>query len=231
MYIAKHFELTTEQIADLLANATTAQVVGGYPEGPEATILPISYVPDAGGGLGSILAHVTRTNPLWKREPIGDLLAIVSGPDAYISPTWFPSYPTAPEVPTWNYLTVHAYGRLIVHDDAEWCRAAVAELSASHGYDVAQVSDRSMELMLRSIVGIELELTRVLGKAKMSQNKSSVFIEGVTAGLRERSEGLDADVADAMDAISLPQALAREAMVEGIRAEHLLGHPVASDQS
>lgn len=223
MYIAKHFELSSERIADLLGHAATAEVVAGYAEGPEATLLPISYRPDPDGGLGSIVAHVTRTNPVWKREPIGDLLAIVSGPDGYVSPTWYPGYPERADVPTWNYLTVHAYGRLIVHDDADWSRQLVTELSASYGYDVAQVDDRAMELMLRSVVGIELELTRVLGKGKLSQNKSSAFVDSVMGGLRERGEGADADLAHAMAQISMPHARAREELVEGIRAEHQLG--------
>jgi len=223
MYIPKHFELAPEQIRALLGSATTAQVVAGYPEGPEATLLPVAYVPDADGGLGLLVAHVTRTNPLWKREPLGDVLAIVAGPDAYISPTWFPGYPDKAEVPTWNYLTAHAYGRLVVHDDADWCRRMVTELSASHGYDVAQVDDRSMELMLRSVVGIELRLTRVLGKGKLSQNKSTAFLDGVIGGLLDRAEGSDSDLADAMAEIAVPHAAAREELVEGIREEHRLG--------
>ena len=223
MYIPKHFELAPDHVRALLASATTAQVVAAYADGPEATLLPIAYVPDAAGGLGSLVAHVTRTNQLWRREPLGDVLAIVSGPDAYISPTWFPGYPDKAEVPTWNYLTAHAYGRLVVHDDAAWCRKMVTDLSASHGYDVAPVDERSMELMLRSIVGIELRLTRVLGKGKLSQNKSTEFLDAVIGGLLERAEGADADLADVMAEISVPHAAAREELVEGIREEHRLG--------
>ena len=175
MYIAKHFELTTEQIADLLANATTAQVVGGYPEGPEATILPISYVPDAGGGLGSILAHVTRTNPLWKREPIGDLLAIVSGPDAYISPTWFPSYPTAPEVPTWNYLAVHCRVQATLIDGAEdkdaLLKALIGDHEPAYAAQWRALGEDFARKMLAGIVAFELRVLDLQCKLKLNQHR------------------------------------------------------------
>ena len=222
MYIPKHFELTTEQASALLASAETAQLVVAYADGPEATLLPVEYVPDA-AGLGSLNMHVTRTNPVWKKAPLGEALALVSGPDAYVNPEWDPGCAENPGVPTWNYATGHAYGTRVVHDDAEWSRATVSRLSASHGYDVAQVDDRAMELMLRSVVGIELKLTRVLAKGKLSQNKSAAFVESVMAGLAERGAGDDAELAAAMESIALPHARAREQLVEGIRAEHRLG--------
>lgn len=217
MYIPKHFELTEAQVRGLLASATTAQVVAAYPEGPEATLLPVGYVPSA-DGLGSLAMHVTRTNDLWRKPPIGEVLAIVSGPDAYVSPTWYPGHAEAPDVPTWNYVTAHAYGRLVVHDDAAWSRATVTALSASHGYDVGAVDERAMELMLRSIVGLELQLTRVLGKGKLSQNKPTAFVGAVIDGLRDRGQADDEALADAMKSISLPHAAAREELVAGIRA-------------
>jgi len=230
MYIAKHFELDADQVRDLLASAETAQVVAAYPEGPEATLLPVSYVPDA-AGLGSLVAHVTRVNPLWKREPLGEVLAIVSGPDAYVSPTWYPDHAEAPQVPTWNYLTVHAYGQLVVHDDASWSRKVVDDLCAQHGYDLAQVDERAIDVMLRSVVGVELKLTRVLGKGKLSQNKSTDFLDSVMAGLRDRGHARDEALADAMAEISVPHAAAREELVGGIREQFLKDKQAESAQS
>ena len=220
MYVAKHFEMAPEQWRELLSNAETAQIVGGYPDGPEATLLPVRYLPAADGGLGSLVAHVTRTNDVWRKKATGDLLAILSGPDSYVMPEWFPDHANNPSVPTWNYVTVHAYGELIVHDDADWAREAVADLSAAHGYDVDQVSEHAMEVMLRSIVGIELRLTRVIAKAKLSQNKKTGFVEAVIDGLRGRDEDADAALAEAMNEISLPHAMARDEVVAEIRAEH-----------
>lgn len=222
MYVAKHFELPADEAGRLLASVPVCQFVVAHPEGPEATLLPYEFVPDA-AGLGTLRMHVTRVNPVWKRTPLGESLAIVSGPDAYVTPEWFPGYPEKAEVPTWNYSTVHAYGDLVIHDDPEWCRDMVTRLSAAHGYDVAQVAERDMELMLRSVVGLELKLTRVLGKGKLHQNKSTELIGSVAAGLRERGHAADIAVAEAMEAISLPHADAREKLVGGIRAEHQLG--------
>jgi len=223
MYIAKHFELPPERVAELLASAATAQLVTAHAWGPEATLLPMSYQPDAAGGLGSLHFHVTRTNPVWKTERLGEALAIVSGPDAYVSPTWEPGFAEAPGVPTWNYETVHAYGDLVIHDDPAWAREAVTRLSAQHGYDVAQVSERTMDLLLRSVVGVELKIARVLAKGKLSQNRPSASIEAMIEALRERGLDDDEALAEVMEDVSLPHAKARESLVDGIRAEHNLG--------
>lgn len=222
MYIAKHFELSADEVGRLLSSVPTAQLIVAYPEGPEATLLPFEYVPDA-DGLGSLHLHVTRINPVWKTPGLGEALAVISGADAYVTPEWFPGYPEQAQVPTWNYSTVHAYGCLIVHDDAEWCRSAVTRLSALHGYDTAVVDQSALDIMLRSVVGLELKLTRVLGKGKLSQNKATDVISSVAAGLRSRGGASDIAVADDMTRISLPHAAARQELVEGIRAEHQLG--------
>lgn len=216
MYIPRHFELAPERAAELLAAAETAEVVAAYPEGPEATLLPVEFAP-AASGLGSLQAHVTRTNPLWKRPPLGEVLAIVSGPDAYVTPEWYPGYPAGAGVPTWNYVTVHAYGELIVRDDPGWTRGVVSRLSARHAYDLSVVPEAEVDVMLRSIVGIELRLTRVLAKAKLSQNKSPELIQRVMAGLKRRGTNADAELDDAMGAIALPHATARVELVTGIR--------------
>ena len=231
MYVPRHFELTEAHWRPLLAGAEAAQVVAAYQTGPEATLLPVSYEPGPDGGLGSLLLHATRTHDLWRKAPLGEVLAIVSGPDAYVSPEWYPGFDVAPDVPTWNYVTVHAYGELVVHDDRAWVLDAVRRVSADHGFDLDVVDDGDVDLMLRAIVGLELRLTRVVAKAKLHQNKSTEFIGSVIAGLRGRGEGEDDGVADAMTDVSLPHARAREELVAGIRAEHQLGlaRPVPRD--
>ena len=224
MYIPAHFEMDADVASELLASAESAQVVAAYPEGPEATLLPVLWC--EGDGLGSLITHVTRTNPLWKKAPLGEVLAIVSGPDAYIDPEWDPSNAEARGVPTWNYATVHAYGELIVHDDQDWTRDCVTRLSTRHGYDLEGVAPASMDGMLRSIVGLELRLTRVLAKSKLSQNKTPASVEAFIAGLEERGQGADADLADAMREQALPHAVARAELVQGLRE----GRSVSSDR-
>lgn len=219
MYTPKHFAMTPEQTSELLAAADVAQLVTAHPSGPVATLLPVLYEPE-GGGLGRLLFHLTRVNDQWRDPGLGEALAIVSGPDSYIAPQWLASFAERPGVPTWNYLTVHAYGELIAHDDAAWIADAVDRLSARHGYATEQVDADALARMLRAIVGVELRITRVEAKAKLSQNKAPEDVAGVVAGLERAGEH---DLAQATAAISLPHALARAELIAGVRSGRRLG--------
>jgi transcriptional regulator len=124
---------------------------------------------------------VARNNPHWRAAgaATGESLAIVRGPDAYVSPSWYPSKAEHGRVvPTWNYLTVHLYGRLVVHESTDWLRDLVTRLTAVHEVGVGsswQPSDAPsayLEGQLRAIVGLELVVSRVEAKAKLSQNRS-----------------------------------------------------------
>jgi transcriptional regulator len=215
MYTPRHFAMSDLRVRDLLATATTAQLVTAHETGPVATLLPLTWRPDASGdGFGSLIFHVTRVNPVWKEPHLGDALAILSGPDGYIHADWYASNAASPGVPTWNYVTVHAYGPLVVHEDAAWVRRAVWELSEAHGYDATQVDPDATEKMLRAIVGIELPIARLEAKDKLNQNRTPADIEGAIAGLR--SVGGDA-LADDMERVSVPHATARAELVDGVR--------------
>lgn len=218
MYTPKHFELDDAHVRALLATAETAQLVTAHAAGPVATLLPLTHRPDAGGEHGSLIFHVTRVNPVWRDVGLGEALAILSGPDGYIHADWYASNAESPGVPTWNYVTVHAYGRLVVHEDPGWLREAVWEMSDRFGYDSRQVDEVTTERMLRAIVGLELPITRLEAKAKLNQNRTPADIAGAIRGLR--SVGQD-DLADAMDAISVPHAAARAALIADVRGRHL----------
>lgn len=215
MYTPGHFAMAADRVAALLASATTAQLVTAHETGPVATLLPLTYRPDAtGAGLGSLIFHVTRVNPVWREPHLGDALAILSGPDGYIHADWYASNAAAPGVPTWNYVAVHAYGPLIVHDDPDWVRDAVGELSARHGYDDTRVDADAHARLLRAIVGIELPVSRVEAKDKLNQNRTPEDVAGAIAGLR----GVGAhELADVMTAVSVPHAAARSALVADVR--------------
>lgn len=218
MYIPRQFAMTPEQARDVLETADTAQLITAHETGPVATLLPVEYEA-SDEGFGSLNFHLTRINTQWKDHGLGEALAIVSGPDSYIAPEWLASYADAPGVPTWNYVTVHAYGELIVHDDPAWTKATVDRLSRRHGYDTGVVDPEAIERMLRAIVGLEFKIHRVEAKAKLSQNKTPADVQGIIDGLR--AEG-DPAVADAMEAIALPHATQRYAVIEGIRADRIL---------
>lgn len=141
--------------------------------------------------------HVARANPLWHESDGQPVLAIFQGPQAYVSPSW---YATKREhgkvVPTWNYTIVQAHGRLRAIDDAAWLRSFLEELTLSREGSRAQpwaVQDAPADFIdqtIKAIVGIEIEVQRLEGKWKLSQNRSAADREGVVAGLR--ADGLEA---------------------------------------
>ncbi|MFV0452046.1 MAG: FMN-binding negative transcriptional regulator [Propioniciclava sp.] len=218
MYTPKHFAMDPDAVRGLLGSAETAQLVTAHAAGPQATLLPVLWRSGGDGGWGSLVFHVTRVNPVWKDPGLGQALAILSGPDAYIDPTWYASHADAPGVPTWNYVTVHARGTLVVRDDPVWVREAAFELSERFGYDAGQMDSEATERMLRAIVGLELPVTEVEAKAKLSQNRSPEDIGGVIAGLHRAG---DHDIAAAMEQVSLPHAQERYTLLTQVRGRHL----------
>ena len=137
MYIPAHFRADDAAVRELLTNHGAADLITSTAGGLLATMLPFIYEepgssPEAGEH-GRLLGHVARNNDQWREPAEGDALVIVRGPDAYISPSW---YETKREhgrvVPTWNYVTAHVYGPLLVHDDAAWVEALVRRLTARH---------------------------------------------------------------------------------------------------
>ena len=146
-----------------------------------------------GAGL-HVRAHVAKANPIWRVLPCPALL-IVSPSDAYVSPGWYPSKATEPAVvPTWNYELVHIHGTLHARPDAAWVEAVVRELTTRNEatlptpWSVDDAPADFIERMLRAIVGVELEVTRVEAKRKLSQNRSAADVAGVVAGLTDRDD-------------------------------------------
>ena len=199
MYIPAHFAPDDETVGELLRNHGAADLVTLTEQGLVATMLPFIYVPEAGEH-GALYGHVARNNPQWKLPAVGDALAIVRGPDAYVSPTWYASKAEHGRVvPTWNYVTAHVYGQFVVHDDPVWTERLVRRLTAkheaanAHPWSVDDAPRAFIEGQLRAIVGIELLISRVEAKAKLSQNRPAADVAGVIAGLRERGDARSAD--------------------------------------
>ncbi|MEO5939375.1 MAG: FMN-binding negative transcriptional regulator [Candidatus Limnocylindrales bacterium] len=208
MYIPDHFRPTDDDVRGLLANIRAADLISATGDGLLATMLPLIFEPpgasDEAGEHGRLLGHVARNNRQWKTEPLGEAMAIVRGPDAYISPAW---YPTKREhgrvVPTWNYVTAHVHGPLVIHDDPAWVEANVRALSDRHEAGRAEpwsVDDAPLPYIagqIRAIVGVELRITRVEAKVKLSQNRSTEDVDGAIAGLEAERTGGPADLAAA----------------------------------
>ena len=189
MYLPKHFEQRDPVVLAAAMQAhPLATLVLATPEGPTADLIPLEY--DAGAGpYGSLRGHVARANPLW-RHAGAVALAVFHGPQAYVSPGWYPSKAEHGKVvPTWNYTMVQARGVLRAVDDALWLRALVGRLTdrqeapQAAPWTVGDAPDEFVAQMLRAIVGIELELTSLVGKWKTSQNRSDADRQGVAAAL------------------------------------------------
>jgi transcriptional regulator len=204
MYIPAHFAPDETQVNELLRNHGAADLVTLTAQGLVATMLPFIYVPPGDSGTaephGALHGHLARNNEQWKLDSVGEALVIVRGPDAYITPGWYATKAeTGRVVPTWNYVTAHVYGRLIVHDDPVWTEDLVRRLTTkheayrNHPWSVDDAPRAFIEGQLRAIVGIELAITRIEAKAKLSQNRSPADVDGVIAGLRERGDKEMAD--------------------------------------
>jgi transcriptional regulator len=194
MYVPRHFAADEARTRELLERCETADLVTATPEGPVATFLPVLFDPDA-GERGALLAHVARNNEQWRRPVLGEALAILRGPDAYVTPAWYASKAEHGRVvPTWNYVTAHVYGRLVVHDDADWLAAMVRRLTERHeagrerSWSVEDAPPAFIAGQLRAIVGLELVISRVEAKLKLSQNRPAADREGVAEGLAAEGE-------------------------------------------
>jgi transcriptional regulator len=194
MYVPAAFAMSDEDVRTLLSGHGAADLVTSTSQGLLATMLPFVFDPDAGEH-GVLLGHVARNNPQWREAAAGDALAIVRGPDAYVSPSWYASKAEHGRVvPTWNYVTAHVYGRLVVHDDTQWVETLVRRLTEQreaalpHPWSVDDAPPAFVAGQLRAIVGLELVITRIEAKAKLSQNRPAQDVDGVVAGLAARGE-------------------------------------------
>jgi len=199
MYVPAYFAADDTAVRELLSQPVAADLITATANGLLATLLPFVY-DTAVGKQGALLGHVARNNDQWRQPSEGDALVIVRGPDAYVSPSWYPSKAEHGRVvPTWNYLIAHVYGKLIVHDDPDWVEVLVRRLTDRHEADNPlrwSVDDAPAEFVagqLRAIVGVELVINRVEAKAKLSQNRPTADIDGVISGLQSRGETATAD--------------------------------------
>jgi transcriptional regulator len=179
MYIPAHFAIHDPQAMHRLIQAhPLGTLVTHSGTGLDANHVPFEFDPTQGEH-GLLTAHVARANPLWQQCGAGlDVLVIFHGPAAYVSPNWYPSkHETHRQVPTWNYEVVHAHGRLTVQDNEKFVRGVVARLTRHHEasepkpWKMGEAPPDYLDSMLQAIVGIEVAITRLEGKAKLSQNR------------------------------------------------------------
>ncbi len=211
MYIPPKFALSEADTRAALARADFAHLV--TQTGGEMLVTPLPLLYDS--VRHSLVGHVARANPHWKAEGATSV-AIFSGPQAYISPTFYVTKrETGKVVPTWNYDVLTVHGTLLAHDDSDWLRDLVTRLTNHHESerdDPWQVSDAPEPYVagqLKGIVGVELRITSVAGKAKMSQNQPDRNRDGVVSGLRESPEPGDHAAADRIEGLGNTSANTR----------------------
>ena len=205
MYLPKHFaEERPEVLHRLIQEHPLGLLVTLSDAGLQANPVPFFLDPDPAGGPGILRAHVARANPLW-RETRADVetLVVFQGAQAYVSPSWYPAKAEHGKVvPTWNYVTVQGRGTLRAIDDAAWLRTFVARLTQHHEaalpkpWAVTDAPADYIDSMLRAIVGIEIVLSSLTGKWKVSQNRAVADRSGVVRGLQERDAAGAASMAD-----------------------------------
>ncbi|MEO6031058.1 MAG: FMN-binding negative transcriptional regulator, partial [Burkholderiaceae bacterium] len=194
MYLPAHFEESrTDVLHELVRSHPLGLMITQDAGGAlQADSIPFVLDADAAGGTGLLRGHVARANPVWRAARTDvEALVVFQGPHGYVSPGWYPSkLEHGKAVPTWNYVTVQARGSLRPIDDPEWLRALVTRLTQRHEAGQARpwaVTDAPpdyIDSMLRAIVGIEITLTSLVGKWKVSQNRSAADRDGVVQALR-----------------------------------------------
>lgn len=214
MYMPAHFEENRPEVLHrLIAEQPFAALITNGPNGLDANHLPFDAELVSDGGDASaprtrciLRAHVARANPVWQEAATHpEALVIFQGPAAYISPTWYPSkHETHRQVPTYNYMVVHAHGRIVVRDDEPFVRGLVARLTRKMEagepvpWKMGDAPADFLTQMLGAIVGIEIEVTRLVGKWKLSQNKVAADRRGAADTLLTRAGEQQQTVGQAM---------------------------------
>ena len=197
MYTPKNFEITdTEVLHDLMRAHSFATIINIVDGVPFATHMPV--VLDATRGM--LRTHIARANPQWKQfSSDTEILVIFQGDHSYISPNF---YATHPSVPTWNYMTVHAYAKPRILEQPSEVRNMLLELvqeyEGANGWDMNTLTDEFLHGMMKGIVAFELEITRLEGKFKLSQNRNQTDQHGVIANLEVATRAEERAVAEKM---------------------------------
>lgn len=200
------FDDAGEKAAFCRAHPFAAFVTHG-PEGLYATHLPVVHKED--GPNGAFFGHIARANPHWQKAADGaEGLLIFTGAQAYVTPSWYASKrETAKVVPTWNYAAVHARGRIAWTHDSDFLRRNLQDLTEAHEarfahpWALSDAPEDFIEKQLRAIVGLRFEVTELVGKRKMSQNRPAADIDGVVQGLSQSDRADDRAVAGLVETL------------------------------
>lgn len=193
MYVPNHFrEDNTQTLQQYIRDYSFGLLIVADADGIEANHVPFILLDNVPGEPGILQCHLARANPAWQRIAQGArVLAVFKGPDAYVSPVWYPSkMESGRVVPTWNYLAVHAEGVASIKQESTWLDQHLKNLTQRHehsrgsDWEVSDVPADYIERLKSAIVGIEIRIERLTGKLKASQNQPEANRAGVKAGLQ-----------------------------------------------
>jgi transcriptional regulator len=201
MYVQQKFQETRLDVLHaLMREYPLGAIVTMQASGIEANHMPF-HLDMSAAPYGVLRGHMPRGNPMWKETTGSETLVIFQGPQAYITPSWYPSkHAHGQAVPTWNYAVVHAYGAPRFIEDRDWLLANVTELTNTHEsaqklpWQVTDAPADYVDKMLTQIVGVEIVITRLVGKWKVSQNRPPGDRLGVVAGLSSKAGDTAHDV-------------------------------------
>lgn len=194
VYLPSHDEAPSRaDVAQLIAAVPLATLITTDGNALSANHIPFLLEADAGGD--RLVGHVARANDVWREgNHSGESLVVFNGADHYVSPTWYPSKQEHHQVvPTWNYLVAHVYGELVIHDDLRWTRGVVAKLTGAmeqgrrDPWHMGQAPVDYLAGRLQDIVGIELRVTHIVGKFKVSAARSAEDRHGAADGIAAES--------------------------------------------
>ncbi|TCW30761.1 FMN-binding negative transcriptional regulator [Gulbenkiania mobilis] len=203
MYLPAHInESRTEVLHECIARHPLGTLITYGQNGLDANHLPFELSANE-GELGVLRAHIARANPLWQDVESGaEVLAVFRAGDAYVSPNWYPSkHESHRQVPTWNYIVAHAYGRIRFYDDENFVRGVVARLTRTHEasqpapWKMTDAPGDYIAGLLQRIVGVQIDITQLVGKSKLGQDEENRDILGAGQALKE---GGDHEIGDAM---------------------------------
>lgn len=201
MYVPTHFEESRPEVLhDLIKRHPFGTLITHGANGLAANHLPFELNSQQ-GTMGVLSAHVARSNSVWQHVSNGDeVLAVFLATDAYISPNWYPSkHEFHNQVPTWNYMVAHAYGRIRILDDERFVRGVVARLTRTHEasqptpWKMTDSTKEDIDAMLQRVVGVEIEITHLIGKSKLSQNEEVRDIHSAGEALKAQGDHMIGD--------------------------------------
>lgn len=209
MYVPRHFQLPQDYAAAMLAQPRSGNLVTVHDDGPASTLVPFHLDEER----GVLVTHLVRNNPQARKPILGPGLVILDEADAYITPQWYATSAQDPDVPTWDYITLHIRGRVRIDPSPQAALAAARELTTRmEPPELLQaVGEESLTAMSRAIVAVEVTIEHIEGKAKMSQNRRPEDIRSLITALEQHGQHT---LADFLREVSLPYAEQRFATLD-----------------